>query len=217
MSLDSAASILFSALSARGLTLAGAESCTGGLASSAFVGIPGASGVFLGSVVAYSNEAKSRLLSVSEATLGLHGAVSSECAREMAAGAARAFSASCAFAITGIAGPGGAQPGKPVGTVWLGYALAGETSSELLTLSGGRGSIRTRAAERALAGLAAFVAARLSLDNSLHEGVSLMRGLKPRRLRAAHTRMVRVPTADRESQPLTPETGKHRQVTGRSD
>lgn len=157
MSLDSAAAVLFDALKSRGLTLAGAESCTGGLVSAALTELPGASSVFLGSVVSYSNEAKRRLLGVRTETLESHGAVSAECAGEMARGAARAFSADCSFAVTGIAGPSGGLPDKPVGTVWLAFVAGGSLAVERLSLSGDRRRIREESAERALAGLLAMV------------------------------------------------------------
>jgi len=172
LSLESAAGALFAALRDRGLTLAGAESCTGGLASAAITAMPGASGVFLGSVVAYSNRAKERLLSVPEGVISRHGAVSGQCALAMAEGAASAFAADCSFSVTGIAGPGGALPGKPVGTVWIACRTPGESRTERLSLQGDRDSVRLQAAERALAALASLAGARISLDNPQDEGVS---------------------------------------------
>ncbi len=108
----------------RGLTLATAESCTGGAVAARITTRAGASDYFLGGVVSYANSAKTALLGVRPYTLAQHGAVSRETAIEMALGALERFGASCAVATTGIAGPGGAVPGKPVGTVWIAVATA---------------------------------------------------------------------------------------------
>ena len=105
-----------------GRTAACAESCTGGLAAKLLTDAPGSSAWFLGGAVTYSNAAKTKLLGVKAATLKRRGAVSAECAREMAAGARRAFGADYAFSVTGIAGPEGGTPEKPVGLVWFGLA-----------------------------------------------------------------------------------------------
>lgn len=106
-------------LESRGLTLCTAESCTGGLIASLVTDIPGSSAYFLGGVVAYSNEAKMRLLDVPERHLRRYGAVSAPVALAMARGACRLFSASIAVSATGIAGPGGGSPAKPVGLVYV--------------------------------------------------------------------------------------------------
>jgi nicotinamide-nucleotide amidase len=111
-------------LEAAGLTVAAAESLTGGRVAAALTRRPGSSAYFLGSVVAYANEAKTSLLDVSEALLAEHGAVSAACARAMAEGARRRFRASLAVAATGIAGPDGGSSAKPVGLVWLAVAGA---------------------------------------------------------------------------------------------
>lgn len=111
-------------LLARGLTIALAESCTGGLLASALTDVAGSSAYVLGGVVSYSNEAKMRLLGVQESTLLAHGAVSPQAAAEMAQGARRLFGSDLAVAVTGIAGPGGGTPEKPVGLVYL--HLAGQ-------------------------------------------------------------------------------------------
>jgi PncC family amidohydrolase len=107
---------------ARGWKLAVAESCTGGLIADRITNIPGSSDYFLGGVVAYSNAAKQSLLGVAADTLEAHGAVSQETAIEMAAGARRAFAADLAVSVTGIAGPSGAQAGKPIGLTFIGLS-----------------------------------------------------------------------------------------------
>nr|MBI2905204.1 CinA family protein [Chloroflexota bacterium] len=107
------------ALAARKLTLAAAESCTGGLVCHRLTNVPGSSVYFLGGVVAYAYEAKEQLLGVHHTTLYDHGAVSKETAIEMARGARRLFGADIAVSVTGIAGPGGGLPNKPVGLTWI--------------------------------------------------------------------------------------------------
>ena len=111
-------------LSTRGLTLALAESCTGGLIGSLITDVAGSSDYFLGSAVTYANSAKQNLLGVRPETLLAHGAVSAETAAEMAQGARRIFGAEIAAAVTGIAGPGGGMPGKPVGLVHIHLSAA---------------------------------------------------------------------------------------------
>jgi len=110
------------ALRARGLKLATAESCTGGLIADRITDVPGSSDYFLGGIVAYAYEAKVALLDVSRDTLRAVGAVSREVVLEMARGARKALSADLAVSVSGIAGPGGGLPDKPVGTTWLGLA-----------------------------------------------------------------------------------------------
>lgn len=112
-----------SVLAKKQMTLATAESCTGGLISNRITDVPGASAVFTHGFVTYSNSAKISLLGVSPATLEKHGAVSEEVAIEMAIGALEASSADVAVAVTGIAGPDGGTPEKPVGTAWIGLAV----------------------------------------------------------------------------------------------
>ncbi|MGH7975801.1 MAG: CinA family protein [Limisphaerales bacterium] len=111
-------------LNERKQTLALAESCTGGFIANQITNMPGASEIFLGGIVAYSNAVKQKFLSVRAETLKRHGAVSEAVAREMAVGARKKFGADFAIAVTGIAGPGGGTKDKPVGTVFI--ALAGK-------------------------------------------------------------------------------------------
>ena len=113
------------ALSARGETVCAAESCTGGLILSVLTDIAGSSAYVVGGVVTYSNEAKMRHLGVRESTLIAYGAVSRETAGEMAVGAQALFDADYALSVTGIAGPGGATDGKPVGLTYIGLAGRG--------------------------------------------------------------------------------------------
>src|SRR6266567_3351199 len=112
----------------RNLTLAVAESCTGGLIGHRLTNVPGSSSYFLGGIISYSYDAKERLLGVSHASLYDFGAVSEQTAREMARGARRALGADVAVSVTGIAGPGGALPGKPVGLTWI--ALSARDADE---------------------------------------------------------------------------------------
>ncbi len=112
--------------------------------------VPGSSRYLKGAVVAYANDAKIRMLGVKESAIEAHGAVSSEVAGEMAVGAALAFDAEVAIAVTGIAGPGGASPHKPVGTVWFAVATPSGVHHELVRFSGDRAAIRHSAAHRAL-------------------------------------------------------------------
>ncbi len=106
-------------LRGKGLTLAVGESCTGGLVSHRITNVPGSSSYFLGGIVAYSNEIKERLLAVSPSSLEVHGAVSEQVALEMARGAKSRLGADVGIAVTGIAGPGGGTPDKPVGLAWV--------------------------------------------------------------------------------------------------
>ncbi len=119
-------------------TLAVAESCTGGLIANRITNIAGCSAYFLGGVVAYSNAVKESQLGVHSSTLEQFGAVSEETVREMAEGVRQRLQADCALAVTGIAGPGGATPHKPVGTIWIGYADQNGTQAKLLNLSKNR-------------------------------------------------------------------------------
>jgi competence/damage-inducible protein CinA-like protein len=130
--------------------LAVAESCTGGLLGARLTEIPGSSDVFVGGVIAYADDLKSELLDVPPALIAEHGAVSEQVARAMALGAARRFDVDAAVSITGIAGPGGGSPAKPVGTVWVGCVLAGAAETRRILFPGSRSEIRARAVQAAL-------------------------------------------------------------------
>lgn len=146
---DLAALVLDQARS-RGLRLAVAESCTGGLLGARLTEIPGSSDVFVGGVIAYDNALKMDLLDVSEGLLAQHGAVSEPVARAMAEGALRRFGVGAALSVTGVAGPGGGSVEKPVGTVWLGCALGGTVETRRSLFPGSRQEVRARAAQAAL-------------------------------------------------------------------
>lgn len=133
-----------------GRTLAVAESCTGGLVAHRVTRIPGSSAYFEGGVVAYSNRSKTKLLGVPAEVLAEHGAVSEACARAMLEGLFAATSARLGAAVTGIAGPAGGSPEKPVGTVWVAWGSAGRVRTERLGLSGTRAEIQRTAAEAVL-------------------------------------------------------------------
>ncbi len=147
------------ALRAQGLRLATAESCTGGMIAAACTAIAGSSDWFERGFVSYSNEAKTELLGVPPALIQAHGAVSAAVACAMAEGALLRSHAELAVAVTGIAGPGGGSPDKPVGTVWLAVARAGQPAqAELLRLHGDRAAIRAQTVQRALQRLQTAVA-----------------------------------------------------------
>ena len=149
---------LADALQARGAMLATAESCTGGMMAAACTDRAGSSAWFERGFVTYSNAAKAQMLGVGPELIAAHGAVSEEVATAMAAGALAQSEATWAVAVTGIAGPGGAAPGKPVGTVWLAIARrGGDPVPELLQLSGDRAAIRTQTVRIALQRLRAAI------------------------------------------------------------
>lgn len=133
-------------LKQKDLKLCFAESLTGGMISSGIVDVPGASAVFNGSVVSYVNEVKTGVLGVSPEVIAENTEVSYECAEQMAFGAAKILSADIAISVTGIAGPGGDLPGKPVGTVFMGIYDRGAVTSIRLDLTGDRDSIRKQTA-----------------------------------------------------------------------
>jgi len=138
------------ALAEKGLKLALAESCTGGLLSSALTDVPGSSAYFLGSVVAYANEVKASVLGVRPSTLEKHGAVSKETAREMAEGARRRFNSGLSASITGIAGPGGGTAKKPVGLVFIAVSKGSKTTVRRFVFEGARKQVKKQAVEAAL-------------------------------------------------------------------
>lgn len=135
---------------AQGLTLATAESCTGGLVAARLTAVPGSSEVFVGGVVAYSNEVKARELGVPETVLERFGAVSAEAAEAMAAGARERLGADVAVSVTGVAGPGGGTPEKPVGLVFLHAEGPDGSLARTLDFPGDREAIRGRATAAAL-------------------------------------------------------------------
>lgn len=137
-------------LKSAGWSLCLAESCTGGLVSHRVTNIPGSSDYYLGGVNAYTNEIKIRLLGVLPETLATFGAVSEQTVREMALGAQRVFQSDVALSISGIAGPGGGSPQKPVGTVWIGLAIQSVLSASRFHFHGDRVSIKNQSAEMAL-------------------------------------------------------------------
>lgn len=139
------------ALKARGATVTTAESCTGGWVAKAITDIAGSSAWFERGFVTYSNEAKAQMIGVKPATLEQHGAVSEPVVVEMAIGAIKAARADYAISISGIAGPDGGTPTKPVGTVWFGFASAlGEGITRCECFSGDRENVRRQATAYAL-------------------------------------------------------------------
>jgi nicotinamide-nucleotide amidase len=143
----------------RGVDIATAESCTGGGVAEAITRIAGSSAWFDRGFVTYSYAAKEELLGVSHETLATHGAVSEAVVREMAAGALKNGKAHVSVAITGIAGPGGATPGKPVGLVWIAWAARGEAiQSREFYFRGDRMRVRRQAVALALQGLVDLIA-----------------------------------------------------------
>jgi nicotinamide-nucleotide amidase len=144
--------VLGQILKARGLRVATAESCTGGLIGELITSVAGSSAYFAGGAIAYANDEKVRQLGVSPATLEAHGAVSEACVREMALGARARFDVDLAVAVTGVAGPDGGSPDKPVGTVWLAVARRdGQVTTKLLHWPHAREMVRLLAAWWALA------------------------------------------------------------------
>ena len=145
---------LAEALRRRGWHLATAESCTGGLIAAACTQLAGSSDWFERGFVSYSNAAKSELLGVPMTLIESHGAVSEAVARAMVQGALQRAPVELAVAVTGIAGPGGAVPGKPVGTVWLAWGTAAGVQAERLQLGGDRDAVRHATVQAALQRLA---------------------------------------------------------------
>ena len=144
-------------LKSQRLMLVTAESCTGGGVAQAITEIAGSSGWFECGFITYSNASKTDMLEVSEALIVRYGAVSDEVAEAMAEGALGNSNATIALSTTGIAGPGGAVPGKPVGTVCFAWALPHRTYSERLVFPGDRHAVREQTVAHALAGLLRFL------------------------------------------------------------
>ena len=154
-------------LNALNLSLSTAESCTAGLLASTIVSLPGASSFYRGGVVAYHNEVKADLLKVPEETLRTHGAVSVECAREMALGACSTFKSALALSTTGIAGPGGGTEDKPVGTVYIGLASKNGAIAEKCSFLGTRSEIQHAAVKRALEIFNEYLTGLIAKDDSI--------------------------------------------------
>jgi len=155
LSFESEVLLLAAALRGRGWRMASAESCTGGLIAAACTAVAGSSDWFERGFVSYSNAAKTEMLGVDAALIAEHGAVSEAVARAMARGAIERSRAQLSVAVTGIAGPGGATPGKPVGTVWLALAAhdaAGgvQATALRLRLDGDRAAVREQTVMQAL-------------------------------------------------------------------
>jgi PncC family amidohydrolase len=144
-------------LAARGFTLATAESCTGGLLGHRITNVPGSSAYYLGGFVAYANEAKEILLGVRHETLLAHGAVSEETAREMARGARQRLGADVALSVTGIAGPTGGTPEKPVGLVYIALSAVDAESCQRHVWRGDREANKEQTAGAALRLLLAYL------------------------------------------------------------
>jgi len=145
----------------RGMTLAVAESCTGGLVGHRITNVPGSSDYYEGSITAYSYEVKELVLGVRHDTLYRYGAVSEQTAREMASGVRRAFRADVGLSVTGIAGPGGGTPEKPVGLVYIALAAPDGEWVEQYVWDGNRRENKERSAEAALDLLRRYLEGRL--------------------------------------------------------
>lgn len=147
---DDLAALMLSECASRQATLAVAESCTGGMLGARLTAVPGSSAVVQGGVIAYANEVKVRELGVSRDDLAAHGAVSEPVARAMASGVRVKFGTTIGIGITGIAGPEGGSPEKPVGTVWIAVDVDGDVHAVRAVIPGDRNEIRQRAAQLAL-------------------------------------------------------------------
>ncbi len=154
--------ILQESMCLRSLKLATAESCTGGLVSHRITNVSGSSEYFSGGIVSYSNEAKANLLGVSWDTLNAYGAVSHETVLEMARGAQKIFSADIGLSVSGIAGPTGAMPGKPIGTTWLGLSTKTSEWARHFIWNGDREQNKQYSAEAALQFVIAYLEGKLS-------------------------------------------------------
>ena len=149
-SAENLAAAVLETLVSSGRTIAVAESCTGGMLGTVLTSLPGSSQAMQGGVIAYSNEVKQRLLGVPAAVITDHGAVSGETASAMARGVAHCSRADVAVAITGIAGPGGGTPDKPVGKVWFAWSIGGTVVAEQVRFRGDRATVRAEAVRWAL-------------------------------------------------------------------
>ena len=149
--------LVIAALKARGLTLAAAESCTGGLAAKRLTDVPGASAVFLGGVVSYTNGVKERVLHVPHETLEVYSAVSEQTARAMAEGVRALAGADLGLSVTGVAGPDRDDRGHAVGTVYLALSAGTGTQTRQLHLTGSRPAIRDRSADEMFRMLLAYI------------------------------------------------------------
>jgi nicotinamide-nucleotide amidase len=153
------AEVLAALLLARGLTLATAESCTGGWIAKVLTEVPGSSAWFESGLVTYSDAAKRVLLDVPASTLDAHGAVSRECALAMVTGAQARFDVDLAVAVTGVAGPSGGSPDKPVGTVWIAWRMRDcEPEARKFLFDGDRDAVRRSSVAAALAGFTSLLA-----------------------------------------------------------
>ncbi len=141
---------LGSTLITKGLTVATAESCTGGLLAHHLTGVSGSSSYFIGGVVAYSNRIKQEVLGVQEETLAQFGAVSEQTAQEMASGVREKFHTDIGLSTTGIAGPTGGTPDKPVGLVWIGISIPENTRAYECHFEGDRTRIKTQTVHQIL-------------------------------------------------------------------
>jgi PncC family amidohydrolase len=151
-------------LRARGLKLASAESCTGGLLSHRITNVPGSSEYFQGGVTAYANEAKVRLLGVRWETIQQYGAVSEETVLEMALGARETLGAEIGLSTSGIAGPGGGTPEKPVGLVWIGLSAPGFEKAWRFQWGGDRLAVKEQSVEAALRVLVEWLESSASVN-----------------------------------------------------
>jgi len=149
-------------LQERSLTLGLAESCTGGLVASRITDVPGSSAYFTAGLVTYSNKAKTKFLSVPDGVIARHGAVSNIVAERMAKGVRAAAGVDVGLSITGIAGPAGGSPEKPVGTVFMALATRKEVFVRKFHFSGNRREVRKRSSEEALTILLDYLEGRLA-------------------------------------------------------
>ncbi|MBW8011879.1 MAG: CinA family protein [Chloroflexi bacterium] len=153
--------VIGSKLRKKGLRLAVAESCTGGLIGHRITNVPGSSTYYMGSVTAYAYDAKVRLLGVSWKTLETYGAVSEETVSEMALGVRRALASDLGLSVSGIAGPGGGTPEKPVGYVCLGLSSAQDSFTRTYHFEGDRSAVKEQSAEAALQFLLDYLEGKL--------------------------------------------------------